>query len=67
MRVSMPSISAHSWVLYEMKEEKFVFGHANFKKREIASLTKIMNFVTILRLLDTYSLNPCKIRVNVSK
>jgi hypothetical protein len=51
MRVSMPSITAHSWVLYEMKEEKFVYGKASFKKREVASLTKIMNLITMLKLL----------------
>ena len=33
LRASMPSISAHSWVLYEMKEQKFIYGKNNFKKR----------------------------------
>lgn len=63
----MPSISAHSWVLYEMKEEKFICGRANFKRREIASLTKIMNLITILELLSVHSLAANRIRVAVSK
>ena len=67
MRMTMPSITAHSWVLYEMKEERFIYGKSNFKKREIASLTKIMNFYTILYILEERNLVAGKIRINVSK
>lgn len=65
--MSMPPISAHSWVLYEMKEQKFIYGKTNFKKREVASLTKIMNLVTILQLLENNGLIAGKIRFNVTK
>lgn len=67
MRMLMPSISAHSWVIYEMREQKFVFGKANFKKREIASLTKIMNLITIIKILESLNLAPSKIRINVTR
>lgn len=63
----MPTITAHSWVLYEMKQSKFICGRANFKRREVASLTKIMNLFTILSIIETHGLNPAKIRINVSK
>jgi D-alanyl-D-alanine carboxypeptidase len=65
--MAMPSISAHSWVLYEMRELKFLTGRSNFKRREIASLTKIMNLITILQICDAASLLPAKIRVTVTR
>ena len=51
MRISMPSVTARSWAVYEMKQAKMIYGKRTFKKREMASLTKIMNFITILDLL----------------
>lgn len=50
-----------------MKEERFIYGKSNFKKREIASLTKIMNLYTILYILEERNLVAGKIRINVSK
>ena len=50
-----------------MKQGKFIYGKRTFKKREIASLTKMMNFITILDLVKDFRLLPSKIRVKVSK
>jgi D-alanyl-D-alanine carboxypeptidase len=47
----MPSVSAKSWAIYEIKQKKLIYGKRMFKKREIASLTKIMNLITILELM----------------
>lgn len=44
----MPSVSAKSWAVYELKQAKLVYGKRVFKSREIASLTKIMNLITII-------------------
>lgn len=63
----MPSVSAQSWVLYEMREERFLSGRANFKRREIASLTKIMNLITILNICDSAAILPQRVRVIVTK
>ena len=63
----MPSVSAHSWVMYEMNTEKKVCGKGTFKRREVASLTKIMNLTTMLHLLEQYTLSSTRIRVLVSK
>lgn len=52
----MPSVSAKSWAVYEMKQAKFIYGKRIFKKREIASLTKMMNFITILSLVKEHNL-----------
>lgn len=41
-----------------MKEGKSIYGRRTHKPREIASLTKIINFITFLELLEKLSLNP---------
>ena len=51
-RVSMPSVTAKSWAIYEMKQAKLIYGKRVFKSREIASLTKIMNLITIIEIID---------------
>lgn len=32
-RVAMPTISAKSWAVYEMNQERFIYGKRIFKKR----------------------------------
>lgn len=44
----MPSVTAKSWAVYEMKQGKLIYGKRMFKNREIASLTKMMNLITII-------------------
>lgn len=50
-RTEIPEVSAKSWMLYEMKENRCLYGKRNYKKREIASLTKMMTLITILELV----------------
>ena len=33
MRISMPTVSAKSWAIFEMNQEKFIYGKRIFKKR----------------------------------
>lgn len=47
-RTDMPEVSAKSWMLYELKEGRCLYGKRNYKKREMASLTKMMNLITVL-------------------
>ena len=65
--MSLPSVSAKSWGVFEINQEKFIYGKRIFKKREIASLTKIMNLVTILTILEKNKLDAQKIFLKVSK
>jgi D-alanyl-D-alanine carboxypeptidase len=65
--MSLPQVTAKSWIVYEMKAQKYIYGKRNFKKREIASLTKIMNLITILEILENTQLLHSKIRFTVSK
>lgn len=48
----MPLVSAKSWAVYEMKQVKYIYGKRICKRREVASLTKIMNLITILELIE---------------
>lgn len=63
----MPSVTAKSWGIYEMKQSKLLYGKRVFKSREIASLTKIMNLITIIEIIDEFKLAPVKIRFKVSR
>jgi D-alanyl-D-alanine carboxypeptidase len=44
----MPEVTAKSWMVYEMREGRALCGKRNYKKREMASLTKMMSLITIL-------------------
>jgi D-alanyl-D-alanine carboxypeptidase len=43
-----PKVTAKSWILYEMRRGRFLYGKRTKKTREMASLTKMMNLITIL-------------------
>lgn len=49
-----------------MRQGKTVFGKREFKRREIASLTKMMNLITILELLASLKLDPKKIKARAT-
>lgn len=66
-RVSMPLVSAKSWAIFEMKQAKLIYGKRIFKGREIASLTKIMNLIAIIELMEECKLSPLKLRFRVSR
>jgi D-alanyl-D-alanine carboxypeptidase len=50
-----------------MKQQKIIYGLRHFKRREIASLTKMLNLVTILNLIDALRLNPKSIKARASQ
>jgi D-alanyl-D-alanine carboxypeptidase len=47
-KLFVPNISARSWIAYEMNSGKVIYGKRINKKREMASLTKIMNLITAI-------------------
>lgn len=63
----MPQVSAKSWVIYEAKKGRFIHGKRIFKKREIASLTKIMNLIVVIDCVKRLMIDPRKWRVRVTK
>ena len=63
----MPDVSAHSWIVYEMNRGKYIHGKRIRKVREMASLTKIMNLITAIEIIEELNINPRKMIVRVSK
>lgn len=49
-----------------MKQKRLLAGKKTTKKREVASLTKIMNLVTILDILKTHKIETEKVKVRVT-
>lgn len=49
-----------------MKSNKFLFGKLELDRREIASLTKIMTFYTVLHLLKKFNLDEASTMVKIS-
>ena len=51
LEVMPPSISAQSYVIYDCILKRPIFAKKETLKREVASLTKMMTFLTVLKLL----------------
>lgn len=62
-----PKVSAKSWIVYDMQQGRALWSHRSHKRREMASLTKMMNLITILELTASLGLNPKELRVKASK
>lgn len=50
-----------------MKSGNLIFGRKENLKREIASLTKIMTFYTVVTLMERYRLHPDRLIIRVSQ
>ena len=61
-----PAISAQSWAVFDVKSEKLLFGKLERDRREIASLTKIMTFYTVVQLLERFGLDESSTMIKVS-
>ena len=62
-----PNVTAKSWILYEMKQGKTLYAKRSKKIREFASLTKIMNLITILDILDRQGLKAKNLKIHATK
>lgn len=51
MADQLKSISAHSFTIYDCVNKQFIASKKEKMKREVASLTKIMTFYVVLKLL----------------
>ena len=50
-----PHVTAASWVVLDCETKQILFGRLEKERREVASLTKIMTFYTVLQLIDRFS------------
>ena len=63
----LPKISAKCWAVMDGKTGELLLSRKENRKREIASLTKMMNLFCVVKLLDQYKLNSKDMYTKVSK
>jgi D-alanyl-D-alanine carboxypeptidase len=54
----LKSISAHSFSIYDCVNKEFIATKKEKLKREVASLTKMMTFYVVLKLLVRFQMQP---------
>lgn len=65
--VRVPKISAKCWAVMDGKSGEILYQKKGNKKREIASLTKMMTCLCACKLIKQYEINPKEVYVQVSK
>ncbi len=50
-----------------MREGRSLYGRRDYKKREMASLTKMMNLVAILQIVERTGIDARMVRVRATK
>ena len=61
-----PNISAKFWTVYDVTKQKFLGGRKENRKREVASLTKIMTCFVAINLSRQWNLNLYKTKILIS-
>ena len=62
-----PIVSARCWALYDADTCKIIDGKSQYNVREIASLTKIMTFYTVLKLFERLGIDMEKVTFRVTQ
>ena len=68
--IPFPTITAQSYAVYDMRSGSLLLGRKENLKREIASLTKIMTFYTVLDIINNLKnqkIDPDKYEITVSR
>lgn len=52
--VSLPQISAQAFLIYDCNTCQILLSRKGTQKREVASITKMMTFYTVLKLIERY-------------
>lgn len=55
-----PAVTAKSWCIFDVRSCKMVWGHKCQNQREVASLTKIVTFLTAIKICRLLKINPNK-------
>jgi D-alanyl-D-alanine carboxypeptidase len=66
MNIPLPVITAQSYAIFDLKNGNLLLGRKENLRREIASLTKIMTFYTVLDLLERYRLKAENVKIKVT-
>lgn len=62
-----PHVTASAWVVLNKDTSQIVFGRLEKERREVASLTKIMTFFTVLKLCEKMKITYTTEKVTVSE
>lgn len=60
-----PYMSAKSWVMMNQKTKQILFSKDPRRKRQVASLTKIMTFMVVLDFIEKHKMDPEKIIITI--
>lgn len=52
------SLSAESWAIYDCQSQTLLAGRKEAMRREVASITKMMTFYTVLKCCQRYGIDP---------
>lgn len=61
------NITAQSYCVYDCITKSVLKSRKHNLRREVASLTKMMTFITVIKLVSRFNLNPNKTFITVSK
>lgn len=50
-----PFVTASSWVLFDQKEGRLLFGKCEAQQRQVASLTKVMTATVVIDIMKHYA------------
>ena len=64
---TLDDISAHSFAIYDCENKRFLNCKKESMKREVASLTKMMTFWTVLKMMHKVYKDPRDINITISK
>ena len=53
-KIKLPNIIASSFTVLDLQSKEILFSKKDKKEREIASLTKIMTCIVVLKLIDKF-------------
>ena len=53
-KIKLPNIIAGSFTVLDLQSKEILFSKKDKKEREIASLTKIMTCLVVLKLIDKF-------------
>lgn len=56
--IHLPMISAKAWAIAEARSGEILYAKREHKKREIASLTKMMTCYCVSKLLKKFDIDP---------
>jgi D-alanyl-D-alanine carboxypeptidase (penicillin-binding protein 5/6) len=60
-----PYVTARSWVMTNLDTGEILFAKQEKEKKQVASLTKIMTFYCVHKIMESHGLDSDKIRVKV--